>query len=247
MKKFLLCAALSAVMVLSGCAGMELYRGLDTSTNAFVSTAYPPVLVQPSEDFKNVSYGAVPLRVAESDGMLMTIPVDAWYALYYSNRAQMAVVVAECSDRWIWEISALGVEYQRLPILRSYYGDGPQDATLYVYVRTGSRDPWMPVFAEAGSSWEGDILVARYEWCTSHDTDKLLLEYREPLPAPRDELLGRQTLITEFLERAQAAFSLAQVPDAVVKGNTRRDLNIPDRLLAPVVGSVTMPTIFEDF
>ena len=225
---------------------MELYRGLDASTNAFVSTAYPPVLVQPSDEFQNVAHGSLYVHVAEGDGMLKNIPVDAWYALYRSERAQMAVIVAQCSDQWIWEISTLGVEYQRLQVLRSYYGDGSRDATLNVYVRTGSRDPWMPIFAEYGSSWEGDVLVARYEWCTSHDTDKLLVEYREPLPAPKEELLGRQTLITEFLERAQAAFSLAPVPETVAKGSNRRNLSISDRLLAPVIGSVTRPVMFED-
>ena len=96
MKKFLLCALLSAMTLLSGCAGMELYRGVDPSTNAFVSTGYPQAQIQPAEGFKNVSFGAAYVRVAEEDGMFTVVPVDASYALYYSDRSQLAVVVAEC-------------------------------------------------------------------------------------------------------------------------------------------------------
>ncbi|WP_298067576.1 DUF4851 domain-containing protein [uncultured Mailhella sp.] len=247
MKKFLLCALLSAMTLLSGCAGMELYRGVDPSTNAFVSTGYPQAQIQPAEGFKNVSFGAAYVRVAEEDGMFTVVPVDASYALYYSDRSQLAVVVAECGPYWLWDISSVAAEFRYLPILREFSGDRVQDATVRVYVRSGARDPWMPVFAEAGSSWEGDVLVARYEWCSSYDTSKLLVEYREPLPAPREELTGRQALVTEFLERSRAAFTLGPAPETVVKGGVRRNLNIPDRLLAPVIGAVTRPTILEDF
>lgn len=247
MKKFLLGAALTVLAFLTGCGTMELYRGVDPSTNAFVSTGYPRVQVLPAEGFQNVSYGAAFARVAEEDGMLPMVPVEAWYALYHSDHAQLAMLVADCGTYWLWNIGSVAAEYRYLPILREFAGDGPQDATVRVYVRTGNRDPWMPIFAEAGSSWEGDILVARYEWCNSHTSSKLLVEYREPLPVPRDELAWRPALVTEFMERGHAAFTLAQAPESVVKGGVRRNLNIPDQLLAPVIGSVTRPTILEDF
>ncbi len=247
MKKFLLGAALTVLTLLSGCGNMELYRGVDSSTNAFVSTGYPQVLVQPADDFQNVSYGAAFARVAVDDGIFPIVPVEAWYALYHSDHAQLAMLVADCGVYWLWNIGSIAAEYRFLPILREFAGDRPQDATVHVYVRTGSRDPWMPVFAEAGNSWAGDILVARYEWCTSHTHNKLLVEYREPLPVSRDELAWNPTVVTKFLERGHAAFTLTHAPETVTKGEVRRNLNISDQLLAPVIGSVTHPGILEGF
>ncbi len=246
MKKLVVCAVLATMMALCGCAGGGLYRGVDTSTHAFVSTAYPPAAVQPAEDFRNVSSGKLLVRVPENNDITPTVPIQAWYALYASEKAQLAVLVADCSPHWIWILNPRCMDYQYLPVLRSSDSDRTQDPSICAYVRPCSRDPWMPVFADAGSFWEDDCLVARYEWCTSHTYYKLVVEYREPLPVPQDELGSRPQLVTEFLERAKAAFSLNPVPDSVARGDSRRYLNISDRILAPVIGAVEDVSIDED-
>ena len=53
MKRLFLCAALAAVMMLSGCSAMKIERGLDAS-GAFVSSASPSVTVQTSADFSSL-------------------------------------------------------------------------------------------------------------------------------------------------------------------------------------------------
>jgi hypothetical protein len=82
--------------------------------------------------------------------------------------------------------------------------------------------------------------VARYEWANIDSTEKLVAEYREPAKVlgegaiyPVDELNG-------FIARSQKAFALNGVQGGV-QVSPAPMTNIPNHLLAPVVGSVTVP------
>jgi len=239
MKRIFLCAALAAVMMLSGCAGMKIHRGLDAS-GSFVSSASPSVTVQTGEGFSPVASGRTLCVVPAENGMPFQASAEVWYSLHKSENAQIAVMLAECSSPCIWNISATGVEYQYKPLLYKFYGERPADATVLVYARNVQKDPWMPIFAQAGAVWEGETLIARYEWTDSSSHEKLVAEYREPARVLAEGFVYPVSELNAFIGRSQKAFSLAGVQEGV-QVVPAPHTNIPNHLLAPVVGSVTLP------
>ena len=239
MKRLFLSAALAASMMLSGCAGLQIHRGLDAS-GSFVSSASPAVTVQASEGFTSVASGRTLCAVPAEGGMVSADTVDVWYSLHKGENAQLAVMLAECSAPNVWNISATGVEYQVKPLLYKFYGQMPGDATVLVYTRKVEKDPWMPVFAQAGSAWEGETLLARYEWTDSSSSEKLVSEYREPAPALEAGFVYSSSDLNAFIARSQKAFKLAGVQEGVQVAPAPQT-NIPNFLLAPVVGSVVPP------
>jgi hypothetical protein len=243
MKRLFLCAALAAAMMLSGCAGMKVHRGLDAS-GAFVSSASPSVTVQAAEGFTAVAAGRTLCGVPAEDGMIASDTAEVWYSLHKGENAQLAVMFAECSAPNVWNISATGVEYQVKPLLYKFYGQMPGDANVLVYTRKVEKDPWMPIFAQAGSAWEGETLLARYEWMDSSSSEKLVAEYREPAQALEEGFVYSASDLNSFIARSQKAFKLAGVQEGVQVAPAQQT-NIPNFLLAPVVGSVVQPEPLE--
>ncbi len=239
MKRLFLFVMLSAVMLLSGCSATKVYRGFDAS-GAFVSSASPAVSVNPGEGFSAVSAGRTLCAVPVDSGMLNIVTTEIWYSLYKSDKAQLAVMLGECSAPCEWNISATGVEYQYKPLLYKFYGEMPSDATVLVYTRSVENDPWMPLFAQSGSAWEGETLVARYEWMSVSSRDKLVAEYREPALSLAEGMGYPVEDLNGFLKRSQKAFSLAGVQEGA-QPVPAPHTNIPNALLAPVVGSVSLP------
>ncbi len=241
MKKIFLCAALAALMMLSGCAG-KTYRGLDAS-GVFVSTS-PIVSVQPAEGFSNAAAGRTLVQVPIEDQAVARASAQVWYSLYKNDSSQLAVMLAECFSGWEWNISAIGVEYQVKPLLYKFYGERPADATVLVYTRMVEKDPWMPLFAQAGSSWEGETLVVRYEWMSVGSTTKIIAEYREPAEAVLTGAVGSTEQLNGFIQRSQKAFALSGVQEPV-QISALPITSISDWTLAPVVGSVCIPVRYE--
>lgn len=239
MKRFFLCMAMASSLLLSGCAGSALYRGMDAD-GAFVSTASPSVAVQPAEGFKVVTSGKTLCRVPVEDSFNTLITADVWYALAAKDGAQLVSVLGECDSDWVWGVRAVGVDFQRLPVLYEYNGVESDSAMLRVYVRPGRLDPWMPMFRQSGGGWDGDVLVARYEWLGGADQDKLIVEYREPAPAMPETFAVRTAEMGAFLDRAKAAFSMgkAQSPVSLAPAGGHR---VSDDLLSSVLGSVSLP------
>ncbi|MBQ8172467.1 MAG: DUF4851 domain-containing protein [Mailhella sp.] len=241
MKKIFLCAALAAVMMLSGCAG-KVYRGLDNA-GAFVSTA-PVASVQPAEGFANVASGRTLVQVPIEDQAIARASAQVWYSLYKNEGSQLAVMLAECFSGWEWNISSLGAEHHVKPLLYKFYGERPADATVLVYTRLVEKDPWMPSFAAAGSAWEGESVVARYEWMSTGSREKIVAEYREPASAVlKDDMVSTEQ-VGAFLQRAQKAFSLGGVQEGV-QVSALPLTSISDWALGPVVGSVCLPVHYE--
>ena len=96
MKRLFLCVALAAVMMLSGCAGMKIDRGLDAA-GAFISSASPAVAVQAGEGFTAVTAGRTLCVVPIENGILPIESADVWYSLHKAENAQLAVMLAEGS------------------------------------------------------------------------------------------------------------------------------------------------------
>ena len=146
----------------------------------------------------------------------------------------------------IWEVRAIGVDFQSLKVLYENNGIAPNDATVHVYVRPASMDPWTPLFAQAGkAAWQGDTLVARYEWTGGADSSKLIVEYREPAPEILPGLAMNVEDIAAFIARSQKAFTLDGVTTPVIP-RPRENVNVPDRTLAPVLGVLSSKRLLMD-
>ena len=245
MKRLLACAALSLAVLLGGCAGSPIYRGVDASTGNFVSTRSPAVSVKAAEGYENVLSGHALVNVPYENGFMNTVPVRTWISLQEREGSQLVSLLAECSSDMIWEVRPVGVDFQTLRVFYESNGVGANDATVHVYLRPVSMDPWTPLFARAGKTmWEGPTLVARYEWANSTDKEKLVVEYREKAPELIEGLNPSLIDLKDFIARSQKAFSLegVSVPVTPADGSS---VVISDRLLAPVVGAVTVNQILS--
>lgn len=240
MKNILIAATLAASVLLGGCAGSSIYRGMDAASGAFVSTHSPVVSVKAAEGYESVLSGYTMCRVSFEDSMMGSSLADVWASLQDREGAQLVTVLAECGSDKIWEVRPIGVDFQRLKVFYEKNGVAPDDATVHVYVRPASMDPWSQLFASAGrTQWEGSTLVARYEWTNTTQRDKLIVEYREPAPEFFDGMNPRLSDVTAFIERSQKAFTLGGVSMPATPVSADR-LAVSDMLLSPVLGSVTM-------
>lgn len=246
MKHMFACALLAAATMLCGCAGSSMYRGVDASTGAFVSTYSPVVSVKAAPGYDQVLSGYTLCRVPYENSMLRTLSVDAWVSLQAGEGSQLVTVLAESPSDMIWEVRAIGVDFQSLKVLYENNGIAPNDATVHVYVRPASMDPWTPLFAQAGkAAWQGDTLVARYEWTGGADSSKLIVEYREPAPEILPGLAMNVEDLAAFIARSQKAFTLEGVTSPV-NPRPRETVSVPDRLLAPVLGVLSTNRIIMD-
>ena len=246
MKHILACALVAACALLGGCAGSSYYRGVDASSGAFVSTYSPVVSVKAASGYEQVFSGYTLCRVPYENSMLRTLSVDTWFSLQAGEGSQLVSVLGECPSDLIWEVRAIGVDFQTLKVLYEHNGISPNAATVHVYVRPAAMDPWTPLFVQAGkAAWQGDTLVARYEWTGGADRNKLIVEYREPAPEILPGIAMNAEDLAAFIARSQKAFTLEGVTTPVTP-QPRETVNIPDRLLAPVLGVLSSNRIFMD-
>ena len=112
--------------------------------------------------------------------------------------------------------------------------------TFYTYVRPAAKDPWMRPFADHGKGWEGGVLLRQYIWWSMANQVKVVVEYREPVPAGAD-LSYDPTALRAFEERADAAFTLLRkergdlLPSDVTRSR-RDEARVSPRLLAGTLG-----------
>ncbi len=236
MKKMLAIAFAVALAALSGCAG-SFYRGMDAD-GAFVSTAAPQVRVIPAEGFTTVLAGRTTCMVKEEDAFMATVPAQVWYGLSAREGSQLATLLADCGADWKWSISSHGSEYENYRLLREMHGVASGDPDFMIFVRPAAMDPFRGL-AE-GTDWDQDSLVAQYTWLNAASNGKLIVEYREPAPAPAEELLYTPEVVSEFGERAASAFSRARCEAVPAAG--QRIGGIPsDATLGPVLGALEQP------
>lgn len=101
---------------------------------------------------------------------------------------------------------------------------------------------------EKGQGWKGDLLVRQYAWWGMNENSKLVIEYREPLPADvllplADDPASRSA----FERRADASFTLLRkdggdmFPEVIAKVERGAGKELKRRRLADVLGEVIEP------
>lgn len=214
MKRFLhMAVALALLPVLWGC-GQALQRGM--LDGAYVSTARPAIMVEVNdmplltagEGFANVFW----------TGMLGGLPVQMWLALYGTGGLSPLAIVtqAQVPAGWYWD----GMMRRPFSVDEGTAAFGGVTYDAYTYIVDPKADPFAN-FTGANAAdgqpqrWLARAFAARYNF----NQDKIILEYREPLPEAVLDLtalpLGYDMFLREFAARAQAAFTVLPCPEKV--------------------------------
>lgn len=196
---------LSALLLV---ACTPLMRGFHQSE--LVSDGFPPITIQCSLPLKEAGL-TTPFLLVD---MLFVTP-DTWLAVYGAESASspMAIVtysVAPTDLQWDFPDMALVDS----PVIgETGFGDQPFADVLKVV--GGERDPFSPMVAKtpeaaADMRW----LSQRYIRLDDFRRTKIILEYREPLPASLAEFasnpgfLQLRPEVRDFMARAKAAFTV---------------------------------------
>lgn len=206
------------LMAAAGCTGAQ-QRGMIGSL--YVSTARPAI----SMEARNL-----PLRTAGRgmvnlpwSSVLGGLPVQVWLAVYGATGPQtpMAIVAqAQVPDGWYWD----GIMRRPFSV-----DEGVEifDNVAYqacTYIVDGTRDPFGELVQGEATGNDGKPLrwiargfAARYNF----NEDKIILEYREPLPLEITSLsalpYGQGDFLRAFEQRAREAFSVGPLPSGTLR------------------------------
>lgn len=252
MPKIVMVVAVVILLALAACAGIKapLVRGVGREAGAggvvegvLTSNALPAMAVAPAVGFAPVVHGVTSVGVPFNASLSATAGARVWYALHTDTAGarQLVASLAEVGSSLEWPLNPGMVERQGLPMLNEgEVSKAGVDLTSYTYVRPAALDPWMRPFAERGRGWEGGVLLRQYTWWSLADQVKVMVEYREPVPADLDLRYDLMAL-RAFEERADAAFTLLRkeqgdaLPTDVAR--SRQDAaHVSPRLLAGVLG-----------
>lgn len=192
----------------TGCT--SLMRGFNG--NDLVSNGYPPVTITSNMPLKL----AVQFNPMVLSDMIFVNP-QTWLAVYgaESQNSPMAVVAyAVTPNKYQWDM--LTYSLPDGPVT-SQVAFGGQTFSGSTHVLTGQNNHFAGVLgltpeAAADRQW----LVQRYALLEDFRKTKIILEYREPMPASLKELVAGGNIalhlanpeVQAFLKRAEAAFTV---------------------------------------
>ena len=198
------------VIALAAFVGMNAKSGLirGVADGMLVSPARPAVAVKPAADFASVDARRVDLSPSVQNSMLQATSVQAVYALYNHEGPQAApahfvalLAVSQNDETWPVEpdLGFPAIRHKKQDI------DG-FSGFADTYVLDAKDDPWA---SDEPALWENGSLVRRFTFILWFYKAKLIVEYREPLPAPSDmPLEDNIPLLTAFEARALESFRL---------------------------------------
>lgn len=211
MRKFLNLAILLTLALLMVACADALQRGL--LNQAYISTARPSITLQ-AKDMPLLT-GGRGMAALEWSGMLGGLTIDVWLAVYgEGGLAPMAIVAqAQTPQGWYWD----GIMRRPFSVdegQETFNGVSYQACTFII---DPANDPFgglMTGVKPDGTPqrWMVRAYAARYNF----NDDKIILEYREPLPDGVESLtalpLGQGDLLISFAQRARDSFQVSNGP-----------------------------------
>lgn len=202
----LLCSLLLLTLLTTGCT--SLMRGF--RQDQFVSNGYPALTVGSNLPM-TLSGRMTPMVLSE---MLFITP-RTWLAIYGAETptAPLAIVsYAVAPDLFQWDLAS--ISFPDGPVT-SEVAFGGQTFTGALRVISAARDPFAS-FAGVTPETAGSTrwLVQRYANLADFRKTKIILEYRELLPASLEHMaesvswLQSNPEVRAFIQRAEAAFSV---------------------------------------
>lgn len=202
--------ALVLTGILGGCVG-ALQRGM--LGNEYISTARPSIAIQ-AKNMPLLASGQGMANLMWSD-MLGGLPIHVWLAVYgEGGLAPLAIAAqAQVPDGWYWD-SIMRRPFSVDDNTEVFNGVTYQACTFIVNpakdafggLITGVRPDGAPQL------WIARAFAARFNF----NDDKIILEYREPLPAEIASLTslpyGQGDFLAAFEQRARDAFAVSAGP-----------------------------------
>ncbi|MCH5277676.1 MAG: DUF4851 domain-containing protein [Desulfovibrionaceae bacterium] len=215
MTKMIMVVAVAALLIAAACAGMHgpLMRGVARAPGSLTqgvlsSNTRPAAAVVPAAGFLPVAHGATSVGVPFNASLTATASARVWYALHADTARQLVASLAEVEGALQWSLNPSMIDRLGLRVFHEgRVSLSGAEMLTYTYVRPAARDPWMRPFADHGKGWDGDVLLRQYTWWIVGDQTKVMVEYREPVPAGTDLEYDRMAL-GAFNQRADAAFTL---------------------------------------
>lgn len=198
------------LVCLLGC-GQVLKRGM--ADNAYISTARPAI---------SITANGMPLMAytngvdnLEWTGVLGGLPVEIWLAAYGTGGlAPLATIIqAQLPSGWIWD-SDMSAPFSIDHGSDVFNGQTYQAWTCLINPKSDPFSNLITAVQPDGQpqQWIARFFASRYNF----NQDKIILIYREPLPADISSLsalpLGRDNYLREFAQRARAAFTVGNPP-----------------------------------
>lgn len=198
------------IIGLLGC-NAALQRGMSGTT--YISTARPAI---------SVSVNNMPLMTAGKGtanmfwtGMLGGLPIQMWLAIYGTGGlAPMAIVAqAQTPQGWMWD-----------GIMRLPFSVDAEDVSFngvtyqgYTYLVKPENDPFGGLVTGVTPDGQPQLWIARaFAARYNFNNDKIILEYREPLPQEITSLTalphGYGDFLQTFAQRARDAFTVSNAP-----------------------------------
>ena len=217
MKKFpfpLSLAVLTACF-LTACTLAGQQRGV--VDGRYVSTTRPAISVGINNSLPLTAAGRGNAYLKD-DVLISGLPVDMWIATYGNaqTKAMAIIAQAEVPPNWFWDGDMrrpLSIN-ERVEII-----DG-QAFQACTFTENISRSPFGRITASATDSGPEIWVVRAFATRFNGDRDKIILEYREPLPADITDIgampYGRGNFIGEFEERAKKVFSISLPPKGII-------------------------------
>lgn len=207
------CVILGLCVALAGCVG-ALQRGM--LGNEYVSTARPAISASAS-NLPVMAAGAGLCNLPWT-GALAGLPIQVWLALYGEGGLSPLAIVAQAQtpEGWLWEPSMFipGSVDQGTEV---FNGVGYQAMTFIVDPR---RDPFGGFITGAQPDGAPQLWVVRtFVANFNFQVDRMILQYREPLPEGIVSLTaipyGMGEFLPQFEQRAREAFSVGNAPQNV--------------------------------
>lgn len=206
---------LLAGFLLWGCS-QSLQRGMLGTT--YISTARPAI---------SIAVPNMPLMLSGEGtanmfwtGVLGGLPIDLWLAVYGTGGlAPMAIVAqAQVPQNWIWDSDMI----KPFSVDHGNEAFGGTDYQACTFIVNPQKDPFGALVTGVQADGQPQLwLVRAFQARYNFNQDKIILQYREPLPQGITSLtalpLGQDKLLQEFAQRARQAFAVGALPAENIK------------------------------
>lgn len=195
---------------LVGC-GQGLQRGMMGTT--YISTARPDIAIS-VQNLPMLTAGQGICNL-EWTGVMGGLPIDIWLAVYGEGAlAPMAIVAqAQTPQGWQWDDDS----QRPITVDQGTAVIGGMDFDACTYTVDPANDPFGLLVTGRQPDGAPQLWLARsFMARCNFNQDKIILEYREPLPAGVASLtalpIGQDSLLRDFAKRASQTFSIARAP-----------------------------------
>lgn len=202
--------ALPVLALLWGCS-QALQRGMLGS--AYISTARPNISLQAA----NLPLMTSCQGICNLDwtGVMGGLPIDVWVAVYGQGGLAPMAITAQAQTPQAWQFDS----DMRRPFSVDH-GNAVFNGVTYqacTFIVDPSRDPFGGLCTATRPDgrpqlWVGRSFASRFNF----NQDKIILEYREPLPdgvtSLTDIPYGQAGFLGKFAQRAKAAFIVGNAP-----------------------------------